>query len=70
MSLSIRAFTIPVASLLLLAGAARADGDLRGYTTASSKIEREWEVKFRAIPEPARMRAPHRRGEGAMQPGS
>jgi N-acetylated-alpha-linked acidic dipeptidase len=30
---------------------------LRGFTAESSKIQREWESKFRAIPDPARMRA-------------
>ncbi|HVA57258.1 MAG TPA: transferrin receptor-like dimerization domain-containing protein [Gemmatimonadaceae bacterium] len=30
---------------------------LRGFTAASSQIERDWEAKFDAIPDPARMRA-------------
>ncbi|HEX6534705.1 MAG TPA: transferrin receptor-like dimerization domain-containing protein [Gemmatimonadaceae bacterium] len=29
---------------------------LRGFTPESSRVERGWETKFRAIPEPARMR--------------
>ena len=30
---------------------------LRGFTAESSRIERDWEAKFRAIPDPARMRS-------------
>jgi N-acetylated-alpha-linked acidic dipeptidase len=30
---------------------------LRGFSPESSRIEREWEAKFRAIPDPARMRS-------------
>jgi len=37
-----------------------ANPDLRGYSDAAARAEREWETKFRAIPEPQRMR-------GAMQ---
>ncbi len=34
-----------------------ADTDvIRGFTTESSRIERDWESKFKAIPEPSRMR--------------
>ena len=29
---------------------------LRGFTAESARIEREWEAKFRAIPDPARLR--------------
>ena len=29
---------------------------LRGFTAESSRVEREWETKFRAIPDPARLR--------------
>ena len=57
----VRTFTIPAAAFLLVAGFARQDGDLRGYSTAASKAERDWEVKFRAIPEPSRMRESLRR---------
>ena len=35
----------------------RADPPLRGFTPESSKVERELEAKFRAIPDPARLRA-------------
>ena len=61
MSSVVRTLAIPAASLVLLSAAARVDGDLRGYTAESSKIERNWESKFRAIPEPARMREALRR---------
>ena len=37
------------------------DPPMRGYTAASAKIEREWETKFRAIPDPSRMREAMRR---------
>jgi N-acetylated-alpha-linked acidic dipeptidase len=33
-----------------------ANPDLRGYSDAAARAEREWETKFRAIPEPQRMR--------------
>ncbi len=32
-------------------------GPLRGYSSDSAKTEREWEAKFRAIPDPANLRA-------------
>jgi N-acetylated-alpha-linked acidic dipeptidase len=56
-----RTLAVPVASLLLLSAFARADGDLRGYTAESSKVERTWESTFRAIPDPARIRESMRR---------
>ncbi|HYV96000.1 MAG TPA: M28 family peptidase, partial [Gemmatimonadaceae bacterium] len=37
------------------------DPPIRGFTPASSVIEREWERKFRAIPDPARLRESMRR---------
>ena len=52
-----------VASLLLAAGGvsltprAPSSDTLRGFSPESSRIEREWEAKFRAIPEPARLRS-------------
>jgi N-acetylated-alpha-linked acidic dipeptidase len=53
---------LPAALLLLLPAASRLDDPpIRGFTTASAKIEHEWESKFRAIPEPARMREAMRR---------
>ena len=59
---ALRAFALPVAFLLLIpAAASREDPPLRGFTTASAKVQREWEAKFRAIPDPARMREAMRR---------
>ncbi len=34
---------------------------MRGFTSASAKTQREWETKFRAIPDPSRMREAMRR---------
>ncbi|MBL0172015.1 MAG: folate hydrolase, partial [Gemmatimonadaceae bacterium] len=56
------AFALPAALLFLLPAATpREDPPMRGFTTASAKPQREWETKFRAIPEPARMREAMRR---------
>ncbi len=51
------------ATLLLLLPAATSfqDPPMRGFTTESAKVQREWEAKFRAIPDPARMREAMRR---------
>jgi len=52
-----------VASLLCLylcapsAFSADTIGPLRGYSNDSAKTERDWETKFRAIPDPANLRA-------------
>ncbi|HEX4933750.1 MAG TPA: transferrin receptor-like dimerization domain-containing protein [Gemmatimonadaceae bacterium] len=48
---------------LMAATAPRLDDPppIRGFSAASSKIQREWEGKFRAIPDPARMREAMRR---------
>ena len=61
MSQFVRAFAVSASAVVFLSAAARVDGDLRGYTAASSKVERDWESKIRAIPEPARMRESLRR---------
>ena len=61
MSQLARTLAVPAAAIVLLTAAARVDGDLRGYTAESSKIERTWEATFRAMPEPARMREAMRR---------
>jgi N-acetylated-alpha-linked acidic dipeptidase len=37
--------------------AAIAVPDLRGYSDASARVQREWETKFRAMPDPQRMRS-------------
>ena len=61
MSVSLRALALPVVALLAIAAAPFEDPPLRGFTTASSKVQRDWEAKYRAIPEPARMREAMRR---------
>ncbi|MFI5231386.1 MAG: transferrin receptor-like dimerization domain-containing protein [Gemmatimonadales bacterium] len=61
MSSAMRAIVISAGSIVLLAAASREDGDLRGFTPQASKIERGWEDKFRAIPDPARIRESLRR---------
>jgi N-acetylated-alpha-linked acidic dipeptidase len=57
------AFTLPAALMLLLPLAAPRleDPPMRGFTTAAARSQREWEAKFRALPEPARMREAMRR---------
>ena len=61
MSSVMRTLAVPAAALVLLTAAAREDSEMRGYTAESAKIERNWEAKFRAIPEPGRMREALRR---------
>jgi N-acetylated-alpha-linked acidic dipeptidase len=56
-----RLVVAPAALLLLVAARTSEDPPIRGFTTASARIERDWEAKFRAIPEPARMREAMRR---------
>ncbi|MBI3568965.1 MAG: M28 family peptidase [Gemmatimonadetes bacterium] len=51
-----RALLVPSLLLPVIPRLAADATDLRGYTTASSKVERDWETRFRAIPEPARQR--------------
>ncbi len=54
--------TVPAAlTLILVAATTTDDAPMRGFTSASAKIQREWEAKFRAIPEPSRMREAMRR---------
>src|SRR5687767_8658580 len=48
-------------ALLALAAAPFEEQPLRGYSAAASKTQREWETKFRAIPDPARLREAMRR---------
>jgi len=54
-----RTFGIGFLCLALLAPQAWSDDPetLAGYAAASSKTERDWEAKFRAIPDPANLRA-------------
>jgi len=58
---AMRFLALPAALLVILPAAAREDEPIRGYSTAAAKVQREWEQKFRAIPEPARLREAMRR---------
>ena len=54
-----RTWGIGFLCLALLAPQAWSDDaeTLAGYAAASSKTQRDWEAKFRAIPDPANLRA-------------
>ncbi len=53
---------LPAALLVLLPAASLyEDPPIRGFTAASAKVQREWEAKYRALPEPGRMREAMRR---------
>jgi N-acetylated-alpha-linked acidic dipeptidase len=58
---STRILACSAAAMLLLSAGAREEGDLRGFTAESARVERALEGKFRAIPDPARMRESMRR---------
>ena len=52
---------LPALLALLPAAPRREDPPVRGYSAAAAKTQREWEAKYRAIPEPSRMREAMRR---------
>ena len=57
-----RPYIAPLIALAALAAlafvpAAPEPAPLRGFTAQSSQVERTWESKFKAIPDPARLRA-------------
>ena len=59
-----RFFSLPLFASLggvlavpLVAAAPPPSADILGFTRASSQVERDWENKFRALPDPARMRS-------------
>ena len=54
-------FALAAVLPMLLAATPFEDPPMRGFTTASARTQREWEAKFRAIPEPSRMREAMRR---------
>jgi N-acetylated-alpha-linked acidic dipeptidase len=56
-----RRLALPTTLLFVLPVTPPADEPLRGYSPAAAKIQREWEQKFRAIPEPGRIREAMRR---------
>ena len=47
---------LALSCFLLLAASSDTEQPLHGYSAASSRIQREWETKFRAIPEPQNQR--------------
>ncbi|MGI8508815.1 MAG: transferrin receptor-like dimerization domain-containing protein [Gemmatimonadaceae bacterium] len=60
MRLSALPFIASLSGILALPAtpiAPAASADILGFTTASARVERQWENKFRALPDPARMRA-------------
>ena len=57
----IRSLVLPASLIVALPSVTHEGDSIRGFTPASAAIERDWELKFRAIPEPARMREAMRR---------
>ena len=51
-----RLFLLLLSCLLLLATTPDAEQPLSGYSAASSRAQREWEAKFRAVPDPQNQR--------------
>jgi N-acetylated-alpha-linked acidic dipeptidase len=51
-----RLFLLALSCFLLSAASPDTDQPLNGYSAASSRTQREWETKFRAIPEPQNQR--------------
>ncbi|NUQ21266.1 MAG: M28 family peptidase [Gemmatimonadaceae bacterium] len=51
-----RTLAYPFALLALLAATPADSTDLRGFTPASSRVELDWEAKFKAVPAPDSMR--------------
>src|SRR6185295_5612375 len=61
MFVAARKALLPAALILLLPWNAPEPGDIRGYSTEAAKVQRDWEAKLRAIPDPSRMRESMRR---------
>src|SRR5216683_52122 len=61
MRLNARPLPALAAGFLFITFAPSPAGDLRGFTAESSKAQREWEAKFRAIPSPDSLREYMRR---------
>lgn len=57
MTRSFRSALLAMIPLTVLPSPAAQDGALRGFTAAGAASQREWEERFRAIPDPARLRA-------------
>lgn len=49
--------SLGVLAVPLVAASPPSSGDILGFTPASSLVEHDWEIRFRALPNPARMRA-------------
>ena len=56
-----RLVALPAAALIAMPRSLPDPGAIRGFTAASARAERDWETKFRAIPDPARLRESMRR---------
>ncbi|MDQ2890140.1 MAG: M28 family metallopeptidase [Gemmatimonadota bacterium] len=59
-----RVFNVPLIAALggvlaipLVAASPPPSADILGFTHASAQVQRDWETRFRALPDPARMRA-------------
>jgi len=48
----LRLLALLAAAPLVLAAAPATEPALSGFSDASSRVERDWEAKFRAIPDP------------------
>ncbi len=51
-----RLFLLAISCVLLLAASPETERPLSGYSASSSRNQREWETKFRALPEPQNQR--------------
>jgi N-acetylated-alpha-linked acidic dipeptidase len=51
-----RLFLLTLSCFLLLAASPETEQPLNGYSAATSRTQRDWETKFRAVPEPQNLR--------------
>ena len=51
-----RLFWLVLSCFLLLAASPETEQPLNGYSAATSRTQRDWETKFRALPEPQNQR--------------
>ncbi|MGH7582952.1 MAG: transferrin receptor-like dimerization domain-containing protein [Gemmatimonadales bacterium] len=56
-----RLVALPAAALIAMPRSLPDSDAIRGFTAANARIERDWETKFRALPDPARLRESMRR---------
>src|SRR6185295_267173 len=52
-----RLFLLVLSCFLLLAASPETEQPLKGYSAATSHSQRDWETKFRGLPEPQNLRA-------------